>query len=350
MSNNQVFHPRFSVRNAFDDGEIDVSDGRYATTAGRIHQQQKHDNCAVTRPPIVVMSHGRGPQVNAGNVNPRGVNPQTPTTNDRLYWMSKNRVDRSQRDGSYTSSSSSSYTLENSEHSRRSKHSDHSEHSRDSESANHSKHREHSKDSRDHSHKHHDDHHSHDSHSHHSHPHHQADKARRQVVPANNTKITQRVIDLPTQTDIDYWKSKNRVDQPLQKFTVLDVNARKAQEGRNAQREVDIQKQQRGNAREPLIQNTSFKIKVNQDQLINDGPFVIDLTNPANEGLAVDNPDGNNGTFAEAAANPLNVRPTVDAIFGEDPSKAVDRRKYWGSTNAVYTSNKVSSRFAPKNL
>lgn len=113
MSKQDVFHPRFSVRNAFEDGEIDVSQGNYATAgrnngeidasqgnyateAGRSRQQQRGPNCPVTQPPSAVMNH-RNIRVpaqtnnrvtnNRSTVNPQrqvvqqAVNPQATTNN-----------------------------------------------------------------------------------------------------------------------------------------------------------------------------------------------------------------------------------------------------------------------------
>lgn len=74
MNQGAVFNPRFSVRNAAPTGIVDVSQGRYSTNAGRLAQSKTQDQR--------ISVQARGPR-----------NPEAPTTQDRLHWMSQNRVD-----------------------------------------------------------------------------------------------------------------------------------------------------------------------------------------------------------------------------------------------------------------
>lgn len=76
--NRDVFNPRFSVRNASQSGVYDVADGKFATNAAK--KAQASANVQNSR----IAVQARAPTV---------VYPGAPSPQDRLHWMSQNRVD-----------------------------------------------------------------------------------------------------------------------------------------------------------------------------------------------------------------------------------------------------------------
>lgn len=111
MSQQDVFHPRFSVKSSFKGNEIDVSDGRYATKAGKqALNAPKSQTCYAGKTPTPVsqpqaravpqqgqypVAAGRGQRVVGGGLI--DATRTDPTDQDRKYWKGKTVVAEPQR-------------------------------------------------------------------------------------------------------------------------------------------------------------------------------------------------------------------------------------------------------------
>lgn len=104
MNQSPVFNPRFSVKSSFGGNEVDVSDGRYATKAGKAKlSEPKSMTCydgvskpKVNQPAINVQAArpmgARGPRLAAAEL--RDATRMDPTPQDRTYWKGKTVVQK----------------------------------------------------------------------------------------------------------------------------------------------------------------------------------------------------------------------------------------------------------------
>lgn len=293
MSSNPAFHPRFSVRNSFDQNLVDVSSGRYASEAGRqLQKQPKTKNCYDTTSKPVVMAQSRPmrnvraarPNVQARqnqNSDRRDVTPKQPSRQDRQYWQSKDLVARPAQSKTQPQPVQISFEVEK----------------------------------------------------------------RRHLEPYDTKRRPKAVEQTPSQVNRSHWKSNTRVDAPPAvqgcQSCKKKRNPRKPVEAMNheqakrmGQREGQLQRQLRG-----LGASQKFTVAAEtKRETPNNIRFVVDpprefsvQSNPLPSHMGVDTADDYRGHKIK-----------------KDES-AVQRRQYWQGKNVVAQDAPAPSRFLPKN-
>lgn len=99
---NEILYPKFSVRAAFDSGVVDVSDGNYSTKSGRKYQEnapkmQCYDPSGRTVYASNVQTGRKDvrPIVNATKID---ATPKVPTLQDRNYWKGRQQPENNQEE------------------------------------------------------------------------------------------------------------------------------------------------------------------------------------------------------------------------------------------------------------